>query len=81
MPIRPSLLPQLDEQRRVTMYLEATEPLTPMRTLHVNSVYITHSILYRCHLLCGLAADWLRNSRRVAVDWLRGGVLWYGVAR
>jgi len=40
-------VPQLEEQRRVTMYLESTESLTPTRSFELNSVYLLHSVLYR----------------------------------
>jgi len=40
-------VPQLEEQRRVTMYLESTESLTPTRSFELNSIYLLHSVLYR----------------------------------
>ncbi|KAL1503593.1 hypothetical protein AB1Y20_012070 [Prymnesium parvum] len=42
-------VPLLEDQRRVTMYLESTEPLVPTLSLELNSIYLVHSILYRCY--------------------------------
>tara|TARA_B110001452_G_scaffold11041_1_gene9183 strand:+ start:3615 stop:8069 length:4455 start_codon:yes stop_codon:yes gene_type:complete len=38
---------EVDEQRRVTVYMESTESLTPTRTFELNSVYLMHAALYR----------------------------------
>ena len=40
-------VPEVDEQRRVTMYMESTESLTPVRTLQLNAVFLLHAVLYR----------------------------------
>ena len=33
--------------RRVTVYMESTESLTPTRTFELNSIYLLHAALYR----------------------------------
>ena len=38
---------ELEEHRRVTVYMESTESLTPTRTFELNSIYLLHAALYR----------------------------------
>ena len=38
---------ELEEHRRVTVYMESTESLTPTRSFELNSVYLLHAALYR----------------------------------
>ena len=38
---------ELEEHRRVTVYMESTESLTPTRTFELNSIYLMHAALYR----------------------------------
>ena len=40
-------VPDIEEQRRVTIYMESTESLVPTRIFDLNSIYLLHSILYR----------------------------------
>ena len=42
-------VPELEDQRRVTMYMESTESRTPTRAFELNSLYLVHSVLYRHH--------------------------------
>ena len=42
-------VPELDEQRRITVYMESTESRTPTRAFELNSLYLVHSVLYRHH--------------------------------
>lgn len=42
-------VPELEDQRRVTMYMESTESRTPTRAFELNSLYLVHRILYRHH--------------------------------
>jgi len=42
-------VPELEDQRRVTMYMESTEPRTPTRAFELNAIYLLHSVLYRNH--------------------------------
>jgi hypothetical protein len=42
-------VPELEDQRRVTMYMESTESRSPTRAFELNSLYLVHSVLYRHH--------------------------------
>merc|ERR1719454_2135531 len=42
-------VPDLEDQRRVTMYMESTESRTPTRAFELNAIYLVHAILYRHH--------------------------------
>ena len=37
---------ELEDQRRVTMYMESTESRTPTRAFELNSLYLLHSVLW-----------------------------------
>ena len=40
-------VPELEDQRRVTIYMESTESRTPTRAFELNSLYLLHAVLYR----------------------------------
>ena len=42
-------VPELEDQRRVTMYMESTESRSPTRAFELNSLYLLHAVLYRHH--------------------------------
>jgi len=42
-------VPELEDQRRVTMYMESTESRSPTRAFELNSLYLAHEVLYRHH--------------------------------
>jgi len=42
-------VPELEDQRRVTMYMESTESRSPTRAFELNALYLIHSVLYRHH--------------------------------
>ena len=42
-------VPELEDQRRVTMYMESTESRTPTRAFELNAIHLIHTVLYRHH--------------------------------
>jgi hypothetical protein len=42
-------VPELEDQRRVTMQMESTESRSPTRAFELNSLHLVHSVLYRHH--------------------------------
>ena len=50
-------VPELEDQRRVTMYMESTESRSPTRAFELNSLFLLHAVLYRHHSEIVSASD------------------------